>query len=78
MKNLIYTLFLYLFLFPTFLNANESYSVEIEALTLVMEKYNNDIEKNQDIIIQRPNYMAFKQDECNARKRSLKQLAIKI
>ena len=67
MKNLIYTLFPYLFLFPTFLNANESYSVEIEALTLVMEKYNNDIEKNKDIIIQRPNYMAFKQDECNAK-----------
>ena len=48
--------------------ANENFSVEIEALTLVMEQYKEDsdskIELDDDI--KTPSYMALKQDECNA------------
>ena len=48
--------------------ANENFSVEIEALTLVMEQYNEDNESEikLDIENKKPSYMAFKQDECNA------------
>ena len=48
--------------------ANENFSVEIEALTLVMEQYKEDnkskieLEGNDN----KPIYMALKQDECNA------------
>ena len=47
-------------------NANENFSVEIEALTLVMEKYEKDSQKELEINNKRPSYMALKQDECNA------------
>ena len=48
--------------------ANDNFSVEIEALTLVMEKYNEDTESSVDLGIEdkKPSYMALKQDECNA------------
>ena len=48
--------------------ANDNFSVEIEALTLVMEKYNEDTESSIDLGIEdkKPSYMALKQDECNA------------
>ena len=55
---------------PLGLNANENFSVEIEALTLVMEQYNKDIDIKDEAEIElnnkKPSYMAFKQDECNA------------
>ena len=66
MKSIFYILFSSTFLFQISLKANESFSVEIEALTLVMEKYNDDFEKDKPIHIQKPNYMAYKLDECNA------------
>ena len=49
-------------------NANENFSVEIEALTLVMEKYkqNNESSVELDIENKKPSYMALKLDECNA------------
>jgi len=64
-------IFLYIILYHTFLihigiKANETYSVEIEALTMVMEQY-KDFDKNKNLNIQKPNYMAFKKDECNAK-----------
>ena len=67
MKKLI-TFILYPLLFTTILHANENFSVEIEALTLVMEQYKEDIESNNklDIEDKKPSYMALKQDECNA------------
>ena len=68
MKKLI-VLIIYPFLFIPFeIKANENYSVEIEALTLVMEKYNEDTESSVDLGIEdkKPSYMALKQDECNA------------
>ena len=48
--------------------ANENFSVEIEALTLVMEEYKKDLEAEVDLDIKniKPSYMALKQDECNA------------
>ena len=68
MKKLIaLTLFPFLmFSFET--NANENFSVEIEALTLVMEKYKEDTESNIELNLnnKKPSYMALKQDECNA------------
>ena len=68
MKKLI-TLLLFPFLFIPFeTKANENFSVEIEALTLVMEQYNKDSESNADFDSnnKKPSYLALKQDECNA------------
>ena len=48
--------------------ANDNFSVEIEALKLVMEQYKQDSESNitLDLGDKKPSYMALKQDECNA------------
>ena len=50
-------------------NANENFSVEIEALTLVMEQYQEDTESKIELDVNEktPSYMALKQDECNAK-----------
>ena len=57
-------------LLPFGVNANENFSVEIEALTLVMEQYEKDInlepETEMELDNKKPSYMALKQDECNA------------
>ena len=60
-------------LFPFLINpygakANDNFSVEIEALTLVMEQYKEDTESSVEVEIEdkKPSYMALKQDECNA------------
>ena len=67
MKKLI-ALILFPFLFMPFgAKANDNFSVEIEALTLVMDQYKEDIESNElDVEDKKPSYMALKQDECNA------------
>ena len=68
MKKLI-VLILFPFLFiPLGANANENFSVEIEALTLVMDQYKEDAESNNELdkADKKPSYMALKQDECNA------------
>ena len=68
MKKLI-ALFLFPFLITPFgAKANDNFSVEIEALTLVMEKYQEDTKSSVDSEIEdkKPSYMALKQDECNA------------
>ena len=68
MKKLI-VFILFPFLVITFgTKANENFSVEIEALTLVMEQYQEDNESSIDLDIKdkKPSYMALKQDECNA------------
>ncbi|KGF89750.1 hypothetical protein EU92_1540 [Prochlorococcus marinus str. MIT 9107] len=48
--------------------ANENFSVEIEALTLVMEKYKEETQSNIELKTnnKKPTYLALKQDECNA------------
>ena len=67
MKKLIFSIFSTLFIFPLNVYSNESFSVEIEALTLIMKEYkNNNLEINNARLIS-PSYMAFKQDECNAK-----------
>ena len=64
MKKLI-SLILFPFLFMPFgAKANDNFSVEIEALTLVMEQYKEDTESSIELDIQdiKPSYMALKQD----------------
>ena len=48
--------------------ANDNFSVEIEALTMVMEQYKEDGESNpkSEANNKKPRYLALKQDECNA------------
>ena len=69
MKNLI-ALILFPFLFIPFgAKANDNFSVEIEALTLVMERYKEDTESSaeSDMENKKTSFMALKQDECNAK-----------
>ena len=68
MKKLI-ALILFPFLVISFgANANDNFSVEIEALTLVMNQYKEDIESSDELDVKdkKPSYMALKQEECNA------------
>ena len=68
MKKLIgYILFPFLII-PFGTKANENFSVEIEALTLVMEQYENDSDSDIELDYKnkKPTYLALKQDECNA------------
>ena len=67
MKNLIFSIFSTLFILPLHIYANESFSVEIEALTLIMKEFKkikSEINKTEFIS---PSYMAYKKDECNAK-----------
>ena len=70
MNKLITIILFQVLLVPFSLNANENFSVEIEALTLVMEQYekeiNVELETEVELNNKKPSYMAFKQDECNA------------
>ena len=68
MNKLLTIIIFQVFLIPFGVNANENYSVEIEALTLVMEQYEKeiDVESETDLKNKKPNYMALKKDECNA------------
>ena len=67
MKKLIFSIFSTLLIFPLHVYSNESFSVEIEALTLIMKEYKNINSKINDIKLISPSYMAYKQDECNAK-----------
>ena len=68
MKKIIVMILFPLLIIPFGTKANEIFSVEIEALTLVMEQYKEDTESNIELGIEdkKPSYMALKQDECNA------------
>ena len=68
MKKLITILIFQVLLVPFGVKANENFSVEIEALTLVMEQYEKDFEPETELELnnKKPSYMALKQDECNA------------
>ena len=70
MKKKIAIILFQFLLVPFGLNANENFSVEIEALTLVMEQYEKDIDVKSESKLElknnKPSYMALKQDECNA------------
>ena len=68
MKKLIALILFPFLVIPFAAKANDNFSVEIEALTLVMEQYKEDTESNVELDIEdkKPSYMALKQDECNA------------
>ena len=68
MKKLVVLILFPFLVMPFEAKANDNFSVEIEALTLVMEKYKEDAESSVELDIEnkKPSYMALKQDECNA------------
>ena len=68
MKNLAVLILFPFLIIPFETKANENFSVEIEALTLVMEKYKKDSKSDIDLDSnnKKPSYLALKQDECNA------------
>ena len=78
MKKLILSIFSTIYLLTLNVNSNESFSVEIEALTLIMKEYNNknlEINKNK---LMTPSYMAYKQDECNAKVEVTEKIGLQI
>ena len=80
MKKLI-SLILFPFLIIQFgTKANENFSVEIEALTLVMERYKEDTESGIELDVgdKKPSYMALKQDECNATVEVTKKTGLEV
>ena len=68
MKKLIGLILFPFLIIPFGAKANDNFSVEIEALTLVMEQYKEDNESRNELDIEdkKPSYMALKEDECNA------------
>ena len=68
MKKLIYFFAISFLFISNEMKANDNFSVEIEALTLVMEQYeeNYDSKIKLDINSKKPSFMALKKDECNA------------
>ena len=66
MKKILYTIISTILLFPFYSQANDTFSVEIEALTLVMEKYSKESESINNLSKEKPSYMAFKHNECHA------------
>jgi len=68
MKKLIVSILFPFLIIPIGTKANENFSVEIEALKLVMEQYKEVSESSTELDIEdkKPSYMALKQDECNA------------
>ena len=68
MKKLIASILFPFLIIPFGTEANENFSVEIEALTLVMEQYIEETESKIELDVNEktPSYMALKQDECNA------------
>ena len=80
MKNLIPLILFPFLVIPFVAKANENFSVEIEALTLVMEQYKEDTESSVELDIQdkKPSYMALKQDECNATVEVTKKTGLEV
>ena len=80
MKKLIALILFPFLVIPLGAKANDNYSVEIEALTLVMEQYKEDTESSVELDIEdkKPSYMAFKQDECNATVEVTKKTGVEV
>ena len=84
MKKLLAIVLFPFLLIPVGTNANENFSVEIEALTLVMEQYKEDSESDiesdfeLDLKNKKPSYLALKQDECNATVKVTEKTGIEI
>lgn len=80
MKKLIALILFPFLVLPFGAKANDNFSVEIEALTLVMEQYKEDTESNVELDIEdkKPSYMALKQDECNATVEVTKKTGLEV
>ena len=81
MKKLIALILFPFLMIPFGAKANDNFSVEIEALTLVMEQYKEDTESSVellDIEDKKPSYMALKQDECNATVEVTKKTGLEV
>ena len=80
MKKLLSKILFPILIIPFGTNANENFSVEIEALTLVMEQYKEDSESDieLDLNSKKPSYLALKQDECNATVKVTEKTGIEI
>ena len=80
MKKLIALILFPFLVIPFGAKANDNFSVEIEALTLVMEKYEDDSESEIDLDLnnKKPIYLALKQDECNATVKVTEKTGIEI
>ncbi len=78
MKKFLYTIISTALLFPFYSAANETFSVEIEALTLVMEKYSKESEPTNNVRNEKPSYMALKHDECNATVKITSQAGLQV
>ena len=68
MKKLIALILFPFLILPLGSKGNEYFSVEIEALTLVMEQYKEDTESSIELDKddKKSTYLDLKQDECNA------------
>ena len=68
MKKLVVLIIFPFLVIPFGTKANDNFSVEIEALTLVMEQYKENSESDIEVDLnnKKPTYLALKQDECNA------------
>ena len=78
MKKIIYTFISTILLFPFYSEANETFSVEIEALNLVMEKYSKETKPKDNLRNEKPSYMALKHDECNATVKITSQTGLQV
>ena len=80
MKKLISLILFQFLVIPFVAKANDNFSVEIEALTLVMEQYKEDTESSVQLDIEdkKPSYMALKQDECNATVEVTKKTGLEV
>ena len=78
MKKFFYTIISSILLFPFYTEANETFSVEIEALTLVMEKYSKESKPADNLRNEKPSYMALKHDECNATVKITSQTGLQV
>ena len=80
MKKLIALILFPFLVIPFGAKANDNFSVEIEALTLVMEQYkeNSESDVELDLDNKKPSYLALKQDECNATVKVTEKTGIEI
>ena len=80
MKKIIALILFPFLVIPFGTRANDNFSVEIEALTLVMEQYKEETDSNVELDIEdkKPSYMALKQDECNATVEVTKKTGLEV
>ena len=78
MKKILYIITSTILLFPFYTDANDTFSVEIEALTLVMEKYSKESKPTDNLKSEKPSYIALKHDECNATVKITSQTGLQV